>query len=42
VGLCELLVQLLEKHKSLVDDDETRNLMKMACDLIVLILTGGK
>ena len=41
-GLCELLVQLLEKHKSLVDDDETRNLMKMACDLIVLILTGGK
>jgi hypothetical protein len=41
-GLCELLVQLLEKHKPLVDDDETRNLMKMACDLIVLILTGGK
>ncbi|XP_021934913.1 rap1 GTPase-GDP dissociation stimulator 1 isoform X2 [Zootermopsis nevadensis] len=39
-GLCELLVQLLEKHKPLVDDDETRNLMKMACDLIVLILTG--
>ncbi|PSN38110.1 hypothetical protein C0J52_00840 [Blattella germanica] len=39
-GLCELLVELLEKHKPLVDDDETRNLMKMACDLIVLILTG--
>ncbi|PNF24564.1 hypothetical protein B7P43_G05383 [Cryptotermes secundus] len=39
-GLCELLVQLLEKHKPLVNDDETRNLMKMACDLIVLVLTG--
>lgn len=41
-GLCELLVQLLEKHKPLVNDEETRNLMKMACDLIVLVLTGGK
>ncbi|KAJ9581282.1 hypothetical protein L9F63_023554, partial [Diploptera punctata] len=39
-GLCELLIELLERHKSLVNDDETRNLMKMACDLIVLILTG--
>ncbi|XP_067001395.2 GTPase-GDP dissociation stimulator vimar [Anabrus simplex] len=39
-GLCELLIQLLEKHKPLVEDDEARNLMKMACDLIVLVLTG--
>jgi hypothetical protein len=41
-GLCELLVQLLEKHRPLIEDDETRNLLKMACDLIVLVLTGGK
>lgn len=40
VGLCELLITLLEKHKPLVDDDEARNLMKTACDLIVLVLTG--
>lgn len=40
-GLCELLVQLLEKHRPLVDDDETRNLLKMACDLIIIILNGG-
>lgn len=39
--LCELLVQLLEKHKPLVEDDETRNLLKMACDLIIIILNGG-
>lgn len=40
-GLCELLIELLEKHGRLADDDETRNLLKMACDLIVLILNGG-
>jgi hypothetical protein len=39
---CELLLELLHKHKPLVQDDETRNLMKLACDLIVLVLTGGK
>lgn len=41
-GLCELLVELLEKHRPLVEDDETRNLLKMACDLIIIILNGGK
>lgn len=41
-GLCELLVELLEKHRPLVEDDETRNLFKMACDLIIIILNGGK
>lgn len=40
-GLCELLFNLLEQHKSLVQDEESRALMKLACDLIVLILTGG-
>lgn len=39
-GLCELLIELLEKHGRLADDDETRNLLKMACDLIVIILNG--
>ncbi|XP_014251197.1 rap1 GTPase-GDP dissociation stimulator 1-B [Cimex lectularius] len=39
-GLCELLIELMEKHSSLVDDDETRNLLKMACDLIIIILNG--
>ncbi|XP_014276992.1 GTPase-GDP dissociation stimulator vimar [Halyomorpha halys] len=39
-GLCELLIELLEKHGKLADDDETRNLLKMACDLIVIILNG--
>ncbi|BES93298.1 rap1 GTPase-GDP dissociation stimulator [Nesidiocoris tenuis] len=39
-GLCELLIELMEKHGRLADDDETRNLLKMACDLIVFILNG--
>lgn len=37
-GLCELLIQLLEKHKNLADDVDTKNLFKMACDLIIIIL----
>lgn len=41
-GLCELLIQLLEKHKNLADDIDTRNLFKMACDLIIIILNDGK
>ncbi|KAK7873277.1 hypothetical protein R5R35_011343 [Gryllus longicercus] len=41
-GLCELLIKLLEKHKPQVEDDEARNLMKMACDLIALVLTGDE
>ncbi|RZF48501.1 hypothetical protein LSTR_LSTR007779 [Laodelphax striatellus] len=41
-GLCELLIQLLEKHHALVKDDETRNLMKMACDLIIIIMNGDE
>ncbi|CAH0387037.1 unnamed protein product [Bemisia tabaci] len=39
-GLCELLIQLMEEHRALVNDDETRNLLKMACDLIIIILNG--
>ncbi len=40
-GLCELLIQLLEKHKNLANDVDTRNLFKMACDLIIIILNNG-
>ncbi|KAL1139046.1 hypothetical protein AAG570_009107 [Ranatra chinensis] len=39
-GLCELLIELMEKHGRYADDDETRNLLKMACDLIIIILNG--
>ncbi|KAK7602061.1 hypothetical protein V9T40_009502 [Parthenolecanium corni] len=41
-GLCELLIQLLEKHKNLADDIDTRNLFKMACDLIIIILNDDQ
>lgn len=41
-GLCELLYNLLEQHKNLVSDEESRALLKQACDLIVLILTGDQ
>lgn len=41
-GLCETIYQLLEKYKTFANTDEARVLMKLACDLIVLILTGGK
>jgi hypothetical protein len=41
-GLCELLIQLLEKHKNLADDVDTKNLFKMACDLIIIVLNEGE
>ncbi|XP_052892393.1 GTPase-GDP dissociation stimulator vimar [Anopheles moucheti] len=41
-GLCETIYQLLEKYKTFANTDEARVLMKLACDLIVLILTGDK
>ncbi|CAO1298436.1 unnamed protein product [Diamesa tonsa] len=39
-GLCESIYVLLEKYKNFVGSVETRSLMKLSCDLIVLILTG--
>lgn len=39
-GLCETIYKLLEKYKNFANTDEARVLMKLACDLIVLILTG--
>lgn len=41
-GLCETIYQLLEKYKTLARTSEARALMKLACELIVLVLTGGK
>lgn len=41
-GLCETIYKLLEKYKTLASTSEARALMKLACDLIVLILTGGR
>lgn len=40
-GVCELLLKLLEKHSPYCTDEETRSVLKIACNLIVLILTGG-
>ncbi|KYM97891.1 Rap1 GTPase-GDP dissociation stimulator 1-B [Cyphomyrmex costatus] len=39
-GVCELLLKLLEKHGPQCTDEETRSILKVACNLIVLILTG--
>ncbi|RLU17626.1 hypothetical protein DMN91_009862 [Ooceraea biroi] len=39
-GVCELLLKLLEKHGPHCNDEETRSILKVACNLIVLILTG--
>lgn len=41
-GLCETIYGLVETYKTLADTSEARALMKLACDLIVLILTGGR
>lgn len=40
-GICELVYGLVEKYKNCVDDEDSRAVLKMACDIIVLILTGG-
>ncbi|XP_018575957.1 rap1 GTPase-GDP dissociation stimulator 1 [Anoplophora glabripennis] len=39
-GVCELLFELIKKYKHQVNDEESRSVLKMACDLIVIILTG--
>lgn len=42
-GLCDILFEQLQKHKELTKDIESaRTLMKVSCDLIVLIVTGGE
>lgn len=39
-GVCQTIFELLEKHKDRPKTDDARAVMKLACDLIVLILTG--
>ncbi|XP_017877678.1 rap1 GTPase-GDP dissociation stimulator 1-B [Ceratina calcarata] len=39
-GVCELLLKLLEKHSPYCTDEEARSVLKIACNLIVLVLTG--
>lgn len=39
-GFCEVLYDLIEKYRCRVTDEESRSVLKMACDLIVLVLTG--
>ncbi|KAL7735126.1 hypothetical protein ACLKA6_001991 [Drosophila palustris] len=41
-GLCETIYNLLEKYKTLASTNEARALMKLACELIVLIPTGDE
>lgn len=38
----ELLLKLIETHGPQCTSEETRSVLKVACNLIVLILTGGK
>lgn len=41
-GLCETIYKLLEKYKTLANTSEARALMKLACEIVVLILTGDE
>lgn len=41
-GVCEHIFESLEKYKSYIGNVEARSLIKLSCDLVVLILTGGK
>lgn len=40
-GLCETIYRLLEQYKTQATTNEARALMKLACEIVVLILTGG-
>lgn len=41
-GLCERIFNSLDKYKSLAGEVEPKTLVKLICDLIVVVLTGGK
>ncbi|XP_015433255.1 PREDICTED: rap1 GTPase-GDP dissociation stimulator 1-B [Dufourea novaeangliae] len=41
-GVCELLLKLLEKHSPYCTDEEARSVLKIACNLIILVLTGDE
>lgn len=38
-GVCELLFDLIQEHRHEVNDEDRRSILKMACDVIVIILT---
>lgn len=40
--VCEHIFESLEKYKTFTGNVDFRSLIKLSCDLIVLILTGGK
>ncbi|KRT80317.1 Armadillo repeat containing protein, partial [Oryctes borbonicus] len=42
LGTCELVYDLVEKYGNQVNDEDSRSALKLACDLIVLILTGDE
>lgn len=41
-GLCEHIFTSIDKYKAFDGSVETKHLVKLSCDLIVLILTGGE
>lgn len=41
-AVCELVFNHVEQHKAEVNDENSREVLKMVCDMIVLVLTGGK
>lgn len=41
-GLLEHICNSLEKYKTFVGSVDTKSLVKLSCDLIVLVLTGGE
>lgn len=41
-GLCEHFFNSVEDFMKILENEDTKHLVKLTCDLIVLILTGGK
>lgn len=39
-GVCELLFERIEEYRHQVNDEDSRSVLKMACDFIVMILCG--
>ncbi|CAG9831995.1 unnamed protein product [Diabrotica balteata] len=39
-GVCELLVELIEKYKEKFNDEDSRDALRLACDFIVVVATG--
>ncbi|XP_056634995.1 GTPase-GDP dissociation stimulator vimar [Diorhabda sublineata] len=39
-GICELLFERIEEYRHQVNDEDSRSVLKMACDFMVMILCG--